>query len=215
MTTTTPTARRKTPIWAKLLLVLFVLLLIGGAAVGGVALGKFLGAYEERNVQVIRSITREEQVVLVTAGVTDLKTISTEGLKVEIPGLDILNFTIPGTVRSVLIRYDFDAKLGIEGKDVRIEPSGENAYRVVIPEFTLIGYDDPTFSLAKEENGIFSWTTPEIDKFDLIETALSDKSAAATIEGARPVLEEQARTFYGNIIHAIDPSITLTFEFAQ
>lgn len=212
--TTNTSVQRKTPIWAKIMLVLFVLLLIGGAAVGGIAIGKFFGASEERSVQVIRSITREEQVILVSAGVTDLKSVSTEGLEISVPG-DLLKFTLPGSVRKVLVRYDFDAKLGIEGKDVRIEHVGDNAYRVFIPKFIMLGYDDPKFSLAKEENGVLSWTTPEIDRFKLAEHALSNESAAATIEGARPVLEAQAETFYTNILTAIDPSITLTFEFAQ
>ncbi|WP_448256918.1 hypothetical protein [Microbacterium aurum] len=65
--------RAKTPVWARLLLVLFVLLLIGAAAFGGIALGKMLGANEERSVQVVRSVKGEEQVILVTAGIGDIE----------------------------------------------------------------------------------------------------------------------------------------------
>lgn len=61
----------KTPGWAKFLLVLFVLVLIGAASFGGIAIGKMLGADEERSVQVVRSVKGEEQVILVTAGIGD------------------------------------------------------------------------------------------------------------------------------------------------
>ena len=213
--TTSTTARRKTPIWAKVLLVVFVLLLIGGAAFGGLIAGRILGESEERDVQVIRSITREEQVILVTAGVGDIKEESGDGLTVAIPGLDALAFELPGTERTILVRYDFDAKLGIEGKDVKIEHAEGNSYRISIPKFIYLGNDDPKLSVASEKNGILSWTTPEIDKLALAEAVLSDEAVAETLEGSRPVLEEQARIFYTNIITAIDPEITLDFVYAD
>lgn len=213
--TTTATARRKTPVWAKVLLVVFVLLLIGAAAFGGLVLGKVLGASEERDVQVIRSITREEQVILVTAGVGDIKEESGDGLTIGIPGLEAFAFEVPGSDRTILVRYDFDAKLGIEGKDVKIDHLGENAYRISIPKFIYLGNENPEISVASEKNGILSWTTPEIDKLALAEAVLDEEMVVETIEGSRPVLEEQARVFYTNIITAIDPSITLEFVYAQ
>jgi len=214
--------RTKTPWWAKVLLIIVVLALIGAAAFAGLVVGKFLGASEERSVQVIRSITREEQVVLVTAGVTDIKPETAEGLSITIPGLDVLPWVddlfkleLPGSSRTMLVRYDFDAKLGIEGKDVKIESIGDKAYRISIPEFIYIGADAPDFSVADEANGILSWTTPPIDKFELAEAILDDATVAETIEGARPVLEEQAKSFYSRIITAIDPEVTLEFTFAS
>ncbi|MBD3757971.1 MAG: hypothetical protein IE924_07810 [Microbacterium sp.] len=217
--TTAP--RRKTPVWAKILLVLLVLLLIGTAAFGGLVVGKALGATEERDVQVIRSITREEQVVLLTAGVADLKQESADGLSITIPGLDLIpglgtwEFDVPGSERQMLIRYDFDAKIGIEGKDVKIERQVDGSYHLAIPEFIYIGSNDPEISVASESNGVLSWITPEIDKFEVAKEVLSEESVAKTIEGARPVLEEQARIFYTNILTAIDPDIDLEFTFAD
>lgn len=35
------------------------------------------------------------------------------------------------------------------------------------------------------------------------------------IEGFRPVLQEQAETFYTRIVNAIDPTIQLQFEFTS
>lgn len=211
-TTPTPKPVKKTPLWAKLLLWLFVLLLVGGAAFAGLTVGKFLGAAESRDVQVIRSLKGEEQVILVTAGVTDVQEERGDGLKLAIGDWSL--FTLPGTERSVLVRYDYDAKFGIEGKDVEITQTGDDSYLVTIPKFIYLGYENPDLSVASEENGILSWTTPEIDTTAVFEELLSAAAVDEHINGFRPVLEEQAKVFYTRIVEAIDPTITLEFEFA-
>lgn len=209
MTETAETAPRpRTPLWAKILLALVVLGLIVGAALGGVAVGTYLGARETRDVQIVKSIVREEQVVLVTTGLADVIDARRTGLEL-LPGL-----TLPGSERQTLIRYDFDAKFGIEGRDVTIEPTGTDAYLLSIPEFVFLGYENPVFTVVSENNGILSWTTPEIDNLDVVERKLTDEAVANEIDGIRPLLEEQARTFYTDIITAIDPGVTLAFEFA-
>lgn len=204
-----PKPVKETPGWAKMLLVLFVLVLLAVAVFAGVTVGKILGATESRDTQVIRSITREEQVVLVTAGIADVQEERGDGL--DVFGL----FTLPGSERAMFLRYEFDAKFGIEGRDVSIDQIRENAYLISIPDFVYLGYDNPDVSLAKEENGVLSWTTPEIDKFAVVEKVLTAEAVDSHIDGFRPVLEEQARAFYTRIITAIDPDITVEFEFAR
>lgn len=211
--TSTTAPRRRTPGWAKILLILFVLLLVGAAAFGGLSVGKALGATESRDTQVIRSIRGEEQVVLLTAGMTDVKEDRGDGLKLAIGDIQLL--TLPGTERSILVRYEYDAKFGIEGKDVEIVQTGDNSYRITIPEFIYLGYSDPDLSVADEENGILSWTTPEIDTSEIFEELLSSQVVSEHIDGFRSVLEEQAKTFYTKIVTAIDPDIVLDFTFAE
>lgn len=208
---TLPTAQptKKTPIWAKVLVVFFVILLVVGAAFAGLIAGRLLGATETRDTQVIRSITKEEQVILLSAGITDV--IEERG-----DGFDVFGFfELPGSERTLLVRYDVDAKFGIEGEDVSIRETGDSAYLISIPAFTYLGYENPDITVAKEENGILSWTTPEIDKTAVFERLLSEEAIATHIDGFRPVLETQARTFYSSIITSIDPDITLEFEFAR
>lgn len=208
MTTTTTAIKKKTPIWAKILLFTFLILVVGSIAAGaGVAVGMFVGAAQEREVQVIRSIELEKQVVLVRSGIT--------GLKPEREVKDINGFVIPWSDRSLLLQYEFDTMVGIEGSEVSIVPTGEESFRVSIPNFILIGTDDPRYSVVNEQNGVLSLVTPEIDTLQLTQELLADDVAAEHIEGLRPVLEEQARSFYTNIVTAIDPSVTLEFEFAQ
>ncbi|WP_454149727.1 hypothetical protein [Microbacterium lacticum] len=111
----------------------------------------------------------------------------------------------------VLVRLD-----GVlQGKDVEIVQTGDNSYRITIPEFIYLGYSDPDLSVADEENGILSWTTPEIDTSEIFEELLSSQVVSEHIDGFRSVLEEQAKTFYTKIVTAIDPDIVLDFTFAE
>ncbi len=206
-----PKPVKKTPVWAKILLVLVILAVIAGAAFVSFNVGKFLGATESRDTQVIRSITGEEQVILVTAGMTDVEEERADGLKLAIGDWDF--FTLPGSERSVLVRYEYDAKFGIEGKDVGITQTGDDSYLVTIPKFVYLGYANPDLSVANEENGLLSWTTPEIDTTEVFEELLSEQAVEQHIDGFRSVLEDQAELFYSRIVHAIDPAITLEFEF--
>lgn len=203
--------RTKTPVWAKILLVILVLALIAGAALVSFNIGTFVGATESRDTQVIRSIKGEEQVILVTAGMTDVQEEREDGLKLGIGDWDL--FTLPGSERSVLVRYEYDAKFGIEGKDVDITQTGDDSYLITIPQFIYLGYANPDLSVADEENGLLSWTTPAIDTTEVFEELLSEQAVDQHIDGFRPLLEVQAETFYTRIVHAIDPAITLEFEF--
>lgn len=200
---------KRTPLWAKVLLVFFVVLLVAAAALAGLEAGRFLGATESRDTQVIRSITKQEQVILVSAGITNV--MEEQGDRFDVFGM----FELPGSERTLLVRYEVDAKLGIEGKDVSIRKTDDNAYLISVPPFEYLGYENPDITVAKEENGILSWTTPEIDKSEVFERLLSEEAIATHIDGFRPVLEEQARTFYSSIITSIDPDVSLEFEFDQ
>jgi len=206
MTTVKPQSR--TPVWAKALLVLLLLVLIGAAAFTGLAIGMSLGASEERDLQVVRSVQGEEQVILLTAGLTDIKE---ERENQTFFGL----FDVPLSDRTTFLRYEFDAKFGIEGKQVEIEPLGDKSYRITIPAFIFLGYDDPKFSVATESNGLLSWTTPAIDTLQATEELLTDEAVAEHIDGFRPLLEEQAVTFYTRIVSSIEPDAELTFEFSE
>lgn len=215
LSTTTPASKqpKRTPIWAKILLTVVILAVIAGAALVSFNVGKFFGATESRDTQVIRSIEGEEQVILVTAGMTDVQEEREDGLKFAIGDWDF--FTLPGSDRSVLVRYEYDAKFGIEGKDVKISQSDDGSYLITIPKFVYLGYANPDLSVANEKNGLLSWTTPEIDTTEIFEELLSEQAVEQHIDGVRPVLEEQAKVFYSKIVEAIDPTITLAFAFTE
>lgn len=197
--------KTKTPAWVKVFL---ILILLAVAVVAGVLIGKFFGATEERDTQVLRSITREQQVILLNAGITEIKEERENQNFFEL-------FEIPGSERVMFVRYEVDAKFGVEGEDVEVTRTDDNAFLVSVPAFIYLGYENPRFETATESNGLLSWTTPAIDKFSFVEEELSEEAIATHIEGFRPVLEEQARAFYTNIITSIAPDASVEFEFAQ
>ncbi|MDN6566961.1 MAG: DUF1997 domain-containing protein, partial [Actinomyces sp.] len=147
----------------------------------------------------------EQQVVLLSLGI--------QGISEKSDKSELLGVQIPGSDRSTFIEYSFNAKLGIKGEDVKVERIAENRYRVSIPKFVFIGYDNPTFKLAAEDNGVLSWVTPEIDPTEMINSLLNDSTQAEYISSNEELLKDQSRVFYSSIISSVDPTIVTEFEF--
>lgn len=198
------TAARRVPSWIT---VVVILILVVGAAIAGVLLGRLMGATEERSTQVVRSVKLEEEIILLSAGIADIKERREDQ---NFFGL----FDIPGTEREIFVKYEFDAKFGIDGAQVEIDQTGDKAYRITIPEFEYLGSDDPDFESATETNGILSWSTPQIDNFEFVENVLTPEAVADHLEGFRPMLELQAESFYSRIVTSIEPDAELVFVFA-
>ncbi|MCG7415005.1 MULTISPECIES: hypothetical protein [Microbacterium] len=184
-------------------------LLIGllvGALVGPMLVPRFFGSSSEsRDSQVITAIAREEQVVLLSLGV--------QGLHTKDANSQLLGVVIPWSDRTSILEYSFTAKLGIEGGDVKIEPAGENNYRITIPKFIFIGHQNENFRLAEEKDGVLSWITPDFDTADLITEILNDDAKDEYVAKNLEDLHAQAEVFYRGIVTGIDPDITLTFDF--
>ena len=182
---------------------------IGGTllVVGGVA-GKDVMAVttESRNSQVIESIAREEQVVLLSLGI--------QGISKKNSNSTFLGQSVPGSDRSKFIQYNFNAKLGIEGSEVTITQTAEDSYAVHIPEFIFLGHSDATFELIAEDNGVLSWTTPELDSVQMINEILNDDTQHAYLASNDEILKEQAEGFYQGIISGVAPDAKVTFTFA-
>lgn len=164
-------------------------------------------ASDERNSQVVKSITKEEQVVLLGLGIEGIDEKRQNGTFFGVP--------VPGSERATFLRYSFDAKLGIEGKDVEIDQRGENSFLVTVPEFIFVGIDNHDYDVAVESNGILSWTTAEIDELEMVNNVLNDEVKAAHIESNIDALKDQARRFYSGIIESIDPDVDLEFQFGD
>lgn len=162
---------------------------------------------ETRNTQVVNSITRTEQVVLLSLG---MQGISEKNERGKFFGMDV-----PGSERASFMQYTFNAKLGLEGRDVRVSQTGEKEFLVSIPGFVFIGHDNVQFRLVAENNGALSWVTPEVDTLEMANNVLNDDAKAKYIVSNREILQDQAKVFYTGIINSIDPSIAIRFEFRQ
>lgn len=198
-------------IWRWLAVPLAVLLLAAGAfTVIGVAnlfpdLGLFSSNAKSSNTQVLKSVVREEQVVLVSLGI--------QGVSSKQENNTFLGFKVPGSERATFIQYSFNAKVGIEGRDVKVEPLGDSAVVVTMPEFIFIGHNNIDLQLVTENQGALSFATPKIDSVQMVNEILNDDSQEQYIIDNVDILEEQAASFYTSIIHSIDPDIAIRFEF--
>jgi hypothetical protein len=160
---------------------------------------------ESRDSQVIDAIQRTQEVSLLSLGV--------QGIKEEDRRAEVFGTSIPGTGEKVFLQYNFHAKLGIDGAEVKVTSTGKNALVISVPEFIFIGYDEPTFKVATEDSGILSWATPDIDKVEMVNEILNDDARQAYITSNRDLLEEQTVVFYDSLINSVDPDAVTTYEF--
>ncbi|MGO4956173.1 hypothetical protein ACTQ49_02690 [Luteococcus sp. Sow4_B9] len=157
-----------------------------------------------RNTQVVEAVQTEEEVVLVSLGVQG---IASDEVQRSIRGIEI-----PGTERIQFVQYSYRAKLGLDGSQVRIEQTGDKAYRITLPDFEFIGHDEAKFQTAVEKNGVLSWGTPQIDTAKVVENILSDEAKDEQVVEHRDLLREQAEDFYTGIVTAIEPDAEITYR---
>lgn len=176
------------------------------SAMGGLpSLPLLASKTQTSNTQVIDSIAREEQIVLLSLGI--------QGISASTGNSTFWGVPIPGSERAQFMQYSFNAKLGVEGRSVDATPIGDKGVRISLPGFIFIGHSNESFQTVVETNGILSFTTPEIDTASVITTILNDEAQQKYIASNREILQDQAKSFYTGIIKGIDPAITIEFEF--
>lgn len=192
------------------LIPLMVVFLFGGVFLGVKASQMFsspVGATSQyHNTQVINAVTRTEEVSLLSLGI--------QGIAEKTGKTTVFGVEVPGSERATFIQYTFSAKLGFDGKDVKIEERGTNQYTISIPEFVFIGHDDVDLKLVTEKNGVLSWTNPKIDTLEMANHILNDKAQDGYIDSNEAVLKDEAKAYYNGIVKGIDPTIDLDFKFA-
>ena len=198
-------------LWPVLLL--NVLLVVGTGAVfafGGLnALGLsslFSSSSNERDSQVVQAVTRVQEVALLSLHIEGVARNESNG--------EIFGVAVPESKKTTLIQYKFDAKLGIDGTQVKIEPTGPDSFRVTIPRFIGIGFDNPKFEDPLDSSEALSWLTPSAVQTRMMNNVLSDENKQKYITQNEAALMEQAKAFYSGIIASVAPDITLDFEFA-
>ena len=192
------------------LLVAGVLVVVAGAVVVAAwqgLLSPFGVGSETSDSQVIQAVERTQEVSLLS--------LSIQGITSERRDREVFGQSIPGSGETVFIQYEFDAKLGVDGSGVDVRRTGGTTYTVSVPDFRFIGYDDPTFEVAVEDNGILSWTTPDIDQVEMVNDVLDDDARDTYLEKQRSALEDQTKVFYDSLILGIDPQAETTYEFSS
>lgn len=166
----------------------------------------FASSSQERDSQVIQSVTRVQEVALLS--------LHMEGISRHESNGEIFGVAVPASEKTTLIQYKFDAKLGIDGSQVTIEPTGPNSYRVSIPQFIGIGFDEPVFEDPLEVSNALSWLATPAVQTRMINNILSEENKQKYISQNEAALKEQARVFYSRLIASVDPDITVEFVFA-
>lgn len=187
-----------------LIISLVVIVAIGGVFLAGWGVAG-ITTNQARAQQIVQSVERMEQIVLLGLNIQGLETENTDA--------QIADWVVPGTEKTVFMQYSFTAKLGIDGEDVDIVPVGDNQYRVTIPEFIFIGYDNLALKAAVQSNNVLSWIAPKIDEEKMRDTVLSKKSQETYVASNEDLLKDQAESFYTKIITSIDPSAGVRFEY--
>ena len=161
---------------------------------------------ESDDSQVVKAIERTEEVSLVR--------LSIEGISTRNDSRRVFGKVIPGTGQQVLLQYKFKAKLGIDGAQVQIAKTPSGDYRISVPEFSFIGYDQPTFKVVVDDGGALSFVTPDIDQTDLVNEVLDDDAQGQYLTENADILRDQTRVFYDSLIASIDPDVETRYEFA-
>ena len=198
-------------LWPVLLITVLVVAGTGAAfAFGGLnalALSSlFTSSSNERDSQVVQAVTRVQEVALLSLHIEGVARNESNG--------EIFGVAVPASEKTTMIQYRFDAKLGIDGSQVKIEPTGPESFLVTVPEFIGIGFDQPVFEAPLESNNALSWMTPTAVQTRMINNILSDENKQKFITQNAAALKEQAKVFYSGIIASVDPEITIDFEFA-
>lgn len=175
------------------------------ALLRGAGLGPFGDTSESRNTQVIQSITREQEVVLLSLGI--------QGIAEESVSSTFFGMEVPGSGRSLFLQYTYSAKLGVDGSQVKIKQLGEKAYQITVPQFSFLGHSDVEFKTVVENNGAISFTTPEIDVPKVITEILDEPAKEQHIADNYSALKEQCALFYSGIVKGVDPEIEVSFVF--
>lgn len=157
--------------------------------------------------QVIRAVERTQEVSLVSLGI--------QGIIKEEKSRTVFGVSLPGSGEKVLIQYTFSAKLGIDGTKVQVEQKGEHSYRVSIPDFIFIGYDQPVFEEVAEDSGVLRALTEDIDRAEMINKVLDDDAQDDYIASNIDVLEDQTRVFYETLIKGVDTDASVAFTFSS
>ena len=162
---------------------------------------------KDQETLTIKSLTKEKQVVLVNLGMSE---VFNEEKSSQLFGKNIV-----GTNRKKFMQATFDAKLGINGKEVDITSNGKDSYVIKVPKFIFIGYNNPNFKLLDEHNGVFSSFTSDISETDMINKVLNDKSKQKYVEKYDDLLKKATKEFYRELAHSIDPDAKLSFKFSN
>jgi hypothetical protein len=201
------------PLWSHLATFGVVVLVIG-ALIAGVAAGLLtppwlasaLGPQTPiKNEQVVTSIEKEEQSVLLTLG--------TQGISEAkgIPPAILRDFPLLQKAR--LMQYSMRVKLGVDA--VSIDAVEDHKFRVTVPKFVWIGQEDLKIERVFSDDGALSAFTEQDSEAEQFNAIIDDELKRTYLEANDQALRDQAEAYFTKLARSIDPAAELEFVFEQ
>lgn len=188
--------------------IILVLALLGGGFLWGktTSLGTPAETVTETDSsEVIHAVQRREEIVLLST--------ATQGLHTTQNTAKLFKWGVPGSQKTNVLQYKFTAKLGIDGKEVAVEELAPDHFKLIIPPFKFIGFSEPEFKTVHQHGEVLSFVTADIDTAEGINEVLNEEKRNEHIQLNLELLKDQTESFYGDLIHSIDPEAQLEFEF--
>lgn len=167
----------------------------------------------EKTTNTTNTITRLEQVqehIFLNVGINTIETIEHEN-----EFLKKLNLNFPITQKRALVIVNYMAKFGFN-KPVTITELSENTYRITVPAFVSLGVElDETnpYQLYSMDEGLLSFATEDIDTAEYVSERLSNAEQQTYLAQYQQELKESCERYFASIFEAIDPAITLEFQY--
>lgn len=157
--------------------------------------------------QTITYLKKNKEIALVTLGITDIID--------ETNSQKIFGQEIPWSDKQTFIKATFEAKLGIDGKDVIIEKVNNNEYKITIPKFIFIGYDQPKIEHVVDNNGVLSFVTEDVNQAQMVNKMFSEENKEKYVNQYTDLLKESTEEFYNNLLPEFDKDVKLTFVYNE
>ncbi|MBW9093326.1 hypothetical protein JNB62_06495 [Microbacterium jejuense] len=205
--------RKPVPLWSHFATFGIVVLVLG-ALVAGVGAGLLtptwlasaLGPQTPiRNEQVVTSIEKEEQTVLLSLGVEGIS--EAEG----IPPAILKDFPLLAKARYMV--YSMKAQLGVD--TVTIEATDDHKFIVTVPEFIWIGQDEFKVGDVFSNDGVLSAFTEQDSESEQVTAIINDEVKQKHLAANQELLRDQTEFYFTKLATSIDPDAELTFVFEE
>lgn len=205
--------KKPVPLWSHFA-VFGVVALVLGALVAGVAAGVLtpawlvsaLGSHSiVKNEQVVTSIEKKEQTVLLALGVQGISEAK------GIPPAILKDFPLLQKAR--YMQYSMKAKLGVDS--VEVTSTGDHEFVVTVPEFIWIGEEGLHIDRVIGNDGVLSAFTEQLSESEQFNTIVDEELKDKYLADNQQALRDQTEFYFTKLATSIDPDAKVTFTFSE
>ncbi|MGJ0390271.1 hypothetical protein [Microbacterium sp. CGR1] len=205
--------KKPVPLWSHFA-VLGIVVLVLGALIAGVAAGILTPSWlvsaagsrgVVKNEQVVTSIEKEEQTVLLALGVQGISEAK------GIPPAIVADFPLLQKAR--FMQYSMTAKLGLDAVEVRA--TADHEFLVTVPPFIWIGADGLRIERVIGSDGVLSAFTTQPSEAEQFNAIIDEELKQKYLAANEPALRDQTEYYFTKLAQSIDPDAVVSFKFAE